>query len=133
MGVVAERAAGESQGTPATEGEPEETEEGEVFARFTAYRNDRRITPAKGLRPGTYATTAADARRVLTGSQAVERYALPDPQPAVYKFRIEPLGGTVCRRGTVQPAFGHRGGGVEILFDNGTDDGTVTGPEVLPP
>jgi hypothetical protein len=40
--------------------------------------------------------------------------------------------GTELRRGIVQPDFGHTGGGVEVLFDNGTDDGTVSGPKVLP-
>lgn len=132
-GVVAERTAHESEGQPATDAQPEGTKDGEVFARFTAYRNDRRITQAGGLLPGTYATTGADAAQVKTGSQAVERYALPDPAPAIYRFRIEPLEGTIHRRGTVQPAYGHRGGGVEVLFDDGTDDGTVTGPDVLPP
>lgn len=60
------------------------------------------------------------------------RYALPNPKPAIFRFKIDPLQGTELRRGTVQPAFGHNGGGVEVLFDNGTDDGTVSGPKVLP-
>jgi hypothetical protein len=51
--------------------------------------------------------------------------------------RLTPRRGTVLnaelRRGIVQPDFGHTGGGVEVLFDNGTDDGTVSGPKVLPP
>lgn len=131
-GLVAERSATDDDTGPATSGEPETTEKGEVFARFTAYRNDRRITPGKGLRPGTYATTEEDANKVKTGTEAVERYALPDPRPAVFRFRIDPLEGTELRRGIVQPDFGHTGGGVEVLFDNGTDDGTVSGPKVLP-
>lgn len=132
-GFVAERSAAGEEGGPATEAQPEETEEGDVFVRFTAYRNDRRITPGKGLRPGTYATTEEDAKNVTTGSEAVERYALPDPTPAVFRFRIEPSQGTELRRGVVQPAFGHGGGGVEVLFDDGTDDGTVNGPKEIPP
>ncbi len=100
--------------------------------RFTAYRNDRRITTDKGLLPGTYATTEADSRNVRTGTEAVERYALPDPKPAIYRFRIDPREDTVNREGTVQPAFGHEGGGVEVIFDNGTDKNTVSGPAVLP-
>lgn len=132
-GFVSERSGTSEHTGPASEGNPEETEAGEVFARFTAYQNDRRITSGKGLRPGTYATTEEDAKNVKTGSDAVERYALPDPAPAIYDFRIDPLEGTVLRRGIVQPAFGHGGGGVEVRFDNGTDDGTVSGPKVLPP
>ena len=120
------------QETPATEGESWKTKEGEVFARFTAYKNDRRITPNKGLMPGTYATTETDAKNVKTGSDAVERYALPDPKPAIYCYRIDPRKDTTYRQGVVQPAYGHKGGGVEVIFDNGTHDKTVTGPAVLP-
>jgi len=132
-GSVAETSTPADHEGPATDGDPEATEAGELFARFTAYQNDRRITPGKGLRPGTYATTEDDANNVATGSEAVERYALPDPKPAIFRFKIDPPQGTVLRRGTVRPAFGHQGGGVEVLFDNGTVDGTVSGPKVLPP
>ncbi len=120
-------------GLPATEGDSQKTKEGEAFARFTAYKNDRRITSDKGLRPGTYATTQADSKNVKTGSDAVERYALPDPLPAIYRYRIEPRKNTTYRQGVVQPADGHRGGGVEVIFDNGTDNKTVTGFMVLSP
>jgi len=100
--------------------------------RFTAYLNDRRITPEKGLLPGTYATTEEDSRVVATGEQAVERYALPNPMPAVYRFRIDPKPGTSHQAGVVQPAYGHVGGGVEVLFTAGTAGDTVSGPTVLP-
>ena len=102
--------------------------------RFTAYKTDRRITPKRGLAPGTYATTAEDAKNVNTGTEAVERYALPNPQPAIYRNKIEPLKDTVYRKGTVQPAYGHKGGGVEVIFDNGTGDNTADCVlTVLPP
>lgn len=130
---MAEKLLRDLRGAPATEGEPKQTKEGDVFARFTAYKNDRRITPNKGLTPGTYATTEADAKNVKTGSEAVERYALPNPKPAIYCYKIEPRKDTKYRQGVVQPAFGHKGGGVEVIFGNGTDDNTVTGPVVLPP
>lgn len=134
--VVAESIAGkllkELRGTPATEGDSRKTKEKDVFMRFTAYVNDRRITAEKGLLPGTYATTEADSRNVKTGAEAVERYALPDPKPAKYRHRIDPLKDTVYREGIVQPAYGHKGGGVEVIFDNGTDKDTVSGPAVLP-
>ena len=121
-----------ASGKPATEGEPKETEDGAIFMRFTAYKNDRRITPNNGLVPGTYATTEADSRHVRTGEEAVERYALPDPTPAKYRYKIEPLIGTKYREGIVQPNFGHAGGGVEDLFDDGTDDNTVILNTILP-
>jgi len=117
---------------PATDGELRGTAPGDVFARFTAYSNDRRITPEKGLLPGTYATTEEDSRAVATGEQAVERYALPNPTPATYRFRIDPTAGTQHQAGIVQPAYGHTGGGVEVLFTVGTARDTVSGPAVLP-
>ncbi len=95
---------------PAADGEPRGTAPGSVFMRFTAYLNDRRITPERGLLPGTYATTEEDARVATTGEQAVERYALPNPVPAVYRFRIDPKPGTSHQAGIVQPAYGHVGG-----------------------
>ena len=73
-------------GKLATEGKIEETEKDEIFKRFTAYRNDRRITARGGLLRGTYATTEEDARNVKTGKEAVERYAIPNPKPAIYRY-----------------------------------------------
>lgn len=119
-------------GKPATEGEIEETEKDEIFKRFTAYRNDRRITAGGSLLPGTYATTGEDARNVKTGKEAVERYALPDPKPAIYRFTIEPEEDTKIKKGIVQPAYGHKGGGVEVIFVDGTTDNTVTSPDTIP-
>ena len=119
-------------GKPATEGDPKKTKQGDVFMRFTAYKDDRRITANNGLLPGTYATTEADSCNAKTGEQAVERYALPDPKPAKYRFRIDPTKDTEYREGTVQPAYGHKGGGVEVLFDKGTSNNTASGPTELP-
>lgn len=84
------------------------------------------ISANLGLLAGTYATTARDAEYVTSGRSAVERYALPDPKPAIYRYAISPLAGTVFREGIVQPANGHAGGGVEVLFDDGTTANTVT-------
>ena len=118
-------------GKPATEGEIEETKKNEIFKRFTSYRNDRRITARGGLIRGTYATTEEDARNVNTGKEAVEIYALPNPNPAKYRFTIEPEEDTNIQKGKVQPAFGHKGGGVEVIFVDGTTDNTVTGPDTI--
>lgn len=111
----------------------DKTGNAEVFKRFTAYRNDHRITPSGGLVAGTYATTEQDAKNVKSGQEAVERYALPNPQPAVHVFTIRPPTKTKVKRGFVQPAFGRRGGGVEVLFTAGSPSHTVTGPDIIPP
>lgn len=100
------------KGHPAKDATPEKTKEKEVFKRFSAYENDRRITPDGGLLPGTYATTEADAKNVRTGKQAVARYALPNPKPASNKWTIEPHKDTVIQYGIVEPAFGQPGGAI---------------------
>lgn len=109
----------------------EDTEEDEVFKRFSAYKNDRRVTPNWGLLPGTYATTEEDAKHVKTGMEAVARYALPNPQPAIYVFAIEPPEDTKIQRGIVEPAHNQPGGGIEIIFTNGCPDDTVSQPDII--
>jgi hypothetical protein len=109
------------------------TELGEIFKRFSAYINDRRITAGKGLTAGTFATTKEDAdANVKTGTDAVSRYALPNPKPASNVFTISPQKDTDLKRGTAQPANNQPGGGVEVIFVNGVPDGTVTGPATIP-
>ncbi len=111
----------------------EETKEDDVYYRFSASENDRRITDDKRLRPGTYATTEEDGGEVETGKQAVELYALPNPDPASYRFSIEPKKDTQLKKGIVQPANGHQGGGVEVIFTEGTQKDTVTVPPMKLP
>lgn len=109
------------------------TEAGEVFKRFSAFANDKRITRGRGLTNGTFATTAADAANVHTGSEAVARYALPNNRPATNVFSINPPEDTRLQRGIAQPANGQPGGGEEVIFVFGTPDNTVTGPDQIPP
>jgi hypothetical protein len=111
----------------------EELQQEEQFKRFSAYANDRRVTANGALVPGTYATTEADAKHVQTGSDAVKRYALPNPAPAVHVFTIRPPMKTKLRRGVAQLAYGQPGGGVEVIFVNGSPNKTVTGPAQIPP
>ncbi len=102
---------------------------GEIFKRFSAYANDKRITVGKGLTAGTFATTKEDAdAHVKTGADAVARYALPNSAPASNVFTLSPPKDTDLKRGTTQPANNQPGGGVEVIFVNGLPDGTVTGP-----
>ena len=111
----------------------EETTTGEVFKRFSAYQNDRRVTADKGLLPGTYATTKDDAdKHIKTGSDATKRYALPNPAPASWVFTSKPHAGTPIQRGTVAPANGQPGGGDEVIFPSGTQPHTTTGPVKIP-
>jgi hypothetical protein len=106
---------------------------GEIFRRFCASSNDRRVTAAHGLIPGTFATTKEDAEaNVRTGADAVARYALPNAAPASNVFTITPPIDTDLKRGTTQPANNQAGGGVEVIFVNGSLPGTVTGPEKIP-
>lgn len=108
------------------------TTTGEVFKRFSAYVDDFRVTTKKGLMPGTFATTAEDAENVKTGSDAVKRYALENKQSANKRFTINPITYTKLQKGITQPAYGEPGGGVEVIFVDGTADNTVSGPETIP-
>jgi hypothetical protein len=117
---------------PAKDAPIEKTKEKEVFKRFTAYENDHRITSDGKLLPGTYATTEEDAKKAPTGKVAVARYALPNPKPASNVWTIKPWKDTLIQSGIVEPAYGQPGGGVEVLFRDGTHAGTVTGPEKIP-
>jgi hypothetical protein len=117
---------------PAKDAPEEKTKEGEVFKRFVAYADDRRLRADDSWSPGTYATTEADAKNVKTGTEAVARYALPNPAPASYVFTGKPKKDTVIQRGTVAPAYGQPGGGVEVYFKDTTQPNTVTGPDKIP-
>lgn len=109
------------------------TEDNEIFKRFSAYSNDKRVTAGKGLTAGTFATTKADAdANVKTGTDAVKRYALPNSKPATNVFTISPAKDAELRRGTAQPANSQPGGGVEVIFVVGLPDGTVSGPSTIP-
>jgi hypothetical protein len=109
------------------------TKREEKFVRFNGFENDNRINPDGGLVPGTYATTEQDALNVIVRMDAVRRYALPPPNTAQYRFTIAPLQDTEIKQGIAQPNFGHPGGGVEIVFVDGTTKKTVKlPPEVVP-
>jgi len=63
----------------------------------------------------------------------VKRDALPNPKPAVHVFTIDPPVRTKLKCGITQPVYGQSGGGVEVIFVNGSPDKTVTGPVQIPP
>lgn len=117
--------------TGAKDAEITSTLAGEVFKRFSAYEKDFRVTATLGLVPGTYATTEEDAKNVHNGKQAVARYALPNKQSANKVFTIKPYENTRLQRGIAEPANDEPGGGVEVIFVDGTHAGTVSGPEII--
>ena len=116
---------------PASDAPEEKAKSGEVFKRFVAYSTDIRLRSDGSWTDATYATTEDDAKNVKTGSEAVKRYALPNKAPASHVWTGKPNKDTKIKRGTVQPAFGEPGGGVEVIFPEGTQPHTVTGPEKI--
>jgi len=88
-----------------------------VFHRFSSFNPDRRVDPVTGsFVPGTYAAPESEVPFVPTGFGAVGRFALPNNLPASYHYEIEAPTGTIVDFGTVAPAFGQAGGGVEAYF-----------------
>jgi hypothetical protein len=102
-----------------------------VFHRYSAYHPDRRIDPVSGdFLPGTYAVPESEVNFIPTGFAAVGRLALPVNLPASHHYVIEAQSGTSVRFGTVAPAFGQAGGGVEAFFGAGATNVQV--PKVMP-
>ena len=135
--TVAHRSVGggdtsEKKAAPAKDAPIEKTKSDEVFKRFSAYANDNRRNSDGSWAAGTYATTEADAKKIKTGEDAVARYALPNPALASYVFTGCPHKDTEIQKGTVAPAYGQPGGGVEVIFTKGTQQNTVTGPDEIP-
>lgn len=113
---------------PAKNAEISYTKNGDVFKRFSAYEKDFRVTENKGLTSGTFGTTEEDSKNIKTGMDAVARYALEKKMSANNVFTIKPPSNTKLKQGVVEPAYGEPGGGVEVIFVDGSPDNTVTGP-----
>lgn len=98
----------------------------ELFVRLSAYLNDKRIDfDNKRLKPGTFATTNTDYTTCVRYSDdPIDRYALPNDDEIKWAFYVQPKSYDSLKRGIVQPAFGHDGGGVEVYFKKGTSRGT---------
>lgn len=119
---------------PASDGPLVSSQPEERFLRFSAFVNDVRILPDGSVRPGTYVTTQEDGMTfVNTGMEAVRRYALPNPDPAVHRFHLRPPEPIPVRRGTVQPANNQPGGGAEVIFEKGAPAGTRYKQDQIPP
>jgi hypothetical protein len=91
-----------------------------VFHRYTGFNPDRRIDPATGdFVPGTFCTPESELPFLETAFAAVSRLALPNVQPAVHHHVIDVDAGTTVEFGTIAPAFGQAGGGVEAFLPDG--------------
>ncbi|MFA6264749.1 MAG: hypothetical protein WC670_03410 [Pseudolabrys sp.] len=108
------------------------TQSGEKFARFSAFKNDRRVLADGSLLPGSYVTSELDAGLAPSGFAVVGRYALPNPLSAINRFDIVVPVQTPGLVGTVLPAFGQAGGGVEVELTHGAPPGSVAGPVTIP-
>jgi len=105
------------------------------FHRYSAFNPDRRVDPKTGsFLPGTYAVPASEVPFIPTGFAAVGRLALPNVQPASHHYTVEAPSGTVVEFGTVAPAFGQAGGGVEAFFAAGATNqlSPPTAPSRIP-
>lgn len=90
-----------------------------AFHRFSAFSPDRRVDLKTGsFLAGTYGAPASEVPFVPTGFVAVGRFALPINLPASHHYEIMAPAGTHVDFGTVAPAFGQSGGGVEAYFAN---------------
>jgi hypothetical protein len=97
-----------------------------TFHRFSAFNPDRRVDPVTGsFLAGTYAAPESEVPFVPTGFVAVGRFALPNTLPASFHYEIEAPTGTSVDFGTVAPAFGQAGGGVEAYFANAVTNAKV--------
>ena len=109
--------------------------ENRIFHRFSAFNPDRRVDPLTGdFIPGTYAATESEVPFVPSGFAAVGRFALPNNLPASHHYVIEAPAGIAVEFGTVTPAFGQAGGGVEAYFQSAVKNQQVppTSPSRLP-
>jgi len=77
------REGGRKGSGPASEAPTTETTTGEEFRRFSAFENDRRVTPDAGLLPGTYATTGEDGDKVGPGNRLSSAMHSRIPPPPV--------------------------------------------------
>lgn len=84
-----------------------------VFYRYLSTSTDPRYVGGS-LKARTYLTAQLDTNYANSGFATVGRYALPIPLPSRYVIQYELQQGTTLDIGTVAPAFGQAGGGVEV-------------------
>lgn len=111
----------------AKDAEIEYTRNDEEFIRFSPFEDDFRIDRNNNkVLPGTFATTLLDGQKCINENiDIIDRYALPSEREIMYAFYINPISNTEIKRGVVQPDYGKKGGGEEVIFPSGTSDNTV--------
>jgi len=111
----------------------EKTRKDEYFIRYSPYEDDKRVDRNnKKLLPGTYATTYMDSLICKDDSSCIiERYALPKEEKVRWKFHVKTVDNIDIQRGIVEPAFGKQGGGSEVFFRDGTNNGSLINSEEL--
>ena len=102
-----------------------------VFYRFSAFNPDRRVNSNGDFLLGTYAAPESEVPFVPTGFLAVGRFALPNVLPASFRYEITAPPGTPVDFGTVAPAYGQAGGGVEAYFASGVRNAKTPATPVL--
>lgn len=108
------------------------TKNNEQFRRSSAYSNDRRIDFANNsVYPNTYLAPFSDKIFFTSGLALVGRYALPTPFPANYVWIVKVKARLALKAGTVRPAFGQAGGGVEIVLSTDSGNNSVSPPSTL--
>jgi hypothetical protein len=116
-GAGAPAAAGGAAALPSSLIKHDTLKTNRVFYRYSAFNPDKRVDPKTGsFFAGTYGAPASEVPFVPTGFVALGRFALPNTLPASYRYEIEAPTGTNIDFGTVAPAFGKAGGGVEAYF-----------------
>lgn len=80
---------------------------------------------AGGLWPGSYATNPGP---IMTGRQARRKLALDHTPDALYLVIVNRRDTAVVGPSPVAPDYGQPGGGVEYVFPEGTQPGSVHGP-----
>lgn len=111
----------------------EKAEGGEVFVRMSPYTKDNRVDKkTKNLLKGSFATTLVDFEAARKeNANLIDRYALPNDLEPEVAFHIQAEKGDRFRKGKVQPAFGHSGGGIEILVTSNTAPNSLKNEENL--
>jgi hypothetical protein len=92
-----------------------------ILRRYLATATDHRYNSVAGtLAANTYLSPDLDGTYINSGFAAVGRLALPMPLPASHVVFYEIQAAAPARVGTIGPAFGQAGGGVEICLDTAT-------------
>jgi hypothetical protein len=90
------------------------------FLRFTFRIPDARVDSINGIVvPGTFLSPFRDGQKIVSGFEAVGRFALPVRLPYKHPVLLAAPVNASVDIGTVVPNFGQADGGVEAVFAQG--------------